>query len=107
MANDLRFFPVVPVEEIPDGERLFIDVNDEPVVIFAVGGKYYALEDRCSHDDAPLGDGEMEGHEIVCPRHGARFDIRDGKVQSMPAYEDIHWYPIRVHEGMLEIGVKD
>ncbi len=100
------FFPVIAVDEVPNGERIFIDLNDEEVVIFRVSDKFYAIADRCSHDDGPLGDGELDGCEVVCPRHGARFDIRNGKVKSMPAVEDIKWYPTRVVGDMLEIGVK-
>lgn len=106
MENEFDFFPVINVNEIPDGERIFIDLDDEPVVIFRVSDKFYAISDRCSHDDGPLGDGELEGCEVICPRHGARFDIRTGEVKSMPAIEDINWYPTRVVEDMLEIGVR-
>ena len=96
----------MPAVDLPNGERAFFDIDDVPIVMFAVDNKYYAIEDRCSHDDAPLGDGELEGHQAVCPRHGARFDIRNGKALTMPANEDIAWYPTRVVEGMIEIGVK-
>ena len=106
MENEFDFFPVINVNEIPDGERIFIDLDDEPVVIFRVSDKFYAISDRCSHDDGPLGDGELEGCEVICPRHGARFDIRTGEVKSMPAIEDINWYPTRVVGDMLEIGVR-
>ena len=106
MENEFDFFPVITVNEIPDGERIFIDLDDEPVVIFRVSDKFYAISDRCSHDDGPLGDGELEGCEVICPRHGARFDIRTGEVKSMPAIEDINWYPTRVVGDMLEIGVR-
>jgi 3-phenylpropionate/trans-cinnamate dioxygenase ferredoxin subunit len=106
MENEFDFFSVINVNEIPDGERIFIDLDDEPVVIFRVSGKFYAISDRCSHDDGPLGDGELDGCEVVCPRHGARFDIRTGEVKSMPAIEDINWYPTRIVGDMLEIGVR-
>ena len=105
--SDYEFFPVINADEIPEGERLFIEINEEPVVIFNISGKFYAVDDRCSHDDGPLGDGEVEGYDIVCPRHGARFDLRDGKVKSMPAYENINWYPVRIVDKMIEIGVKN
>ncbi len=104
--TEFDFFPVISVDEIPEGERIFIDLDEEPVVIFRVSDKFYAISDRCSHDDGPLGDGELDGCEVVCPRHGARFDIKNGEVKSMPAIENINWYPTRVVGDMLEIGVK-
>jgi len=104
--QDYEFFQVIDETELPEGERLFIEINDEPVVIFNVSGKLYAVEDRCSHDDGPLGEGEIEGNEVICPRHGARFGLQDGQAKSMPAYEDITWYPVRIVNQQIEIGVK-
>lgn len=103
--QDYEYFPVVDVSELPNGERLFIEIDDEPVVIFNIAGDFYAIADRCTHDDGPLGEGDLEGFEIACPRHGARFDVRDGSVLSMPAFEDTPSFPIRVVDGMIEIGV--
>ena len=68
-------------------------------------GEFYAIADLCSHDDGPLGDGDLEDHEIICPRHGARFDVRTGKVLSLPAVEDISAYPVRCIDGKIEVGV--
>jgi 3-phenylpropionate/trans-cinnamate dioxygenase ferredoxin subunit len=73
--------------------------------VFNIGGQLYAIADVCSHDDGPLGDGDLEGMEVVCPRHGARFDVRDGKVTSLPAAIDIPAYPVRVVDGQIEIGL--
>lgn len=96
---------VAPLAELTPGGRLFIEVDGTPIVIFNLAGMIYAIGDVCSHDDGPLGDGSVEGHEIVCPRHGARFDLATGKVTSMPAVVDIPAYPTRVVDGMLEIGI--
>ncbi len=75
--------------------------------VYAVGGKrilvayselgeYFAVEDRCSHDDAAFGDGEIFGYEVECPRHGACFDVRNGKALTLPATEDIESYPVAI-----------
>jgi 3-phenylpropionate/trans-cinnamate dioxygenase ferredoxin component len=77
------------------------------VVIFNLGGEYYAIGDVCTHDQGPLGEGEVEDYEIICPRHGARFDIRTGEVLALPAVQDVPTYPVRVNEGMVEIGVEE
>jgi len=96
-----------PVCELPPGERLFIEIGEEQVVIFNLGGEYYAIGDVCTHDQGPLGEGEVEDYEIICPRHGARFDIRTGEVLALPAVQDVPTYPVRVNEGMVEIGVEE
>ena len=59
--------------ELPSGERIFVALGDKDIVIFNLSGTYYAIGDICSHDDGPLGDGELTGTEVACPRHGARF----------------------------------
>ena len=82
-----------------------MEIDEEPIVVFNIAGQYYAVGDVCSHDDGPVGDGELEGFEVICPRHGARFDVRSGKVLSLPAIVDIPAYPVRVMDGQLEIGL--
>lgn len=99
------FYPVAKVEDVPPGERLFLEVGELPIVIFNIAGQLYAIADVCSHDDGPVGDGELQGYEITCPRHGARFDVRTGEVLSLPAVVDIPAYPVRVTDGQIEIGV--
>lgn len=103
--SQYTFYQVAGVEELPPGERLFIEVDDTPVVILNVDGKYYAIGDVCTHDGGPVGDGQLDGFQIICPRHGARFDIRSGKVVALPAVVDIPWFPIRVVDNQIEIGV--
>ena len=98
--------PVASVEEVPNGERLFIEIDGEAVVVFNIAGAYFAIADLCSHDDGPLGDGELEQeYDISCPRHGAHFDVRTGKALSLPAVADIPAYPVRVRNGEIEIGL--
>jgi 3-phenylpropionate/trans-cinnamate dioxygenase ferredoxin subunit len=77
------------------------------IAIFNVDGTYYAVEDICTHDDGPLAEGELYGFEIECPRHGARFDIRDGRVLRMPAVIPIQWFPTQVVGEDLLIGFDD
>ncbi len=101
----VEFVRIAEESEIPPGERLLVEVDGLPIAIFNVDGKYYAIGDVCTHDDGPLGDGELENHHIICPRHGARFDIRNGKALTLPAVVDIPWYPARAVDGWVEIGL--
>ena len=103
--ENLEYVEIAPASELPNGERLFVDVGDRPIVIFNIAGQLFAIGDVCTHDDGPLGDGLLEGYNIVCPRHGAEFDVRTGKVMQMPAVVDIPAYPVRVVDGMIQLGI--
>lgn len=91
-----KFVKVASVSDLRPGERLWYDFPYETVVVFNVDGNYYAIADICTHDGGPLADGELEGCEIICPRHGARFDIRTGEALTMPAVVDVDSYEVRV-----------
>ena len=91
--------------EVADGERLFIQVDDLPIVVFNIAGSLFAIGDVCSHDDGPLGDGDLDQFEVTCPRHGAVFDVRSGKVLSLPAIVDIPAYPVRIEDDQILVGV--
>lgn len=105
-ADKIEYVPVAEERELPNGERIFVEIDDHDIVVFNIAGKLFAIGDVCSHDDGPLGDGEFEtDFEIACPRHGARFDVRDGKVKSLPAIVDIPAYPVRVVDGQIEVGI--
>jgi 3-phenylpropionate/trans-cinnamate dioxygenase ferredoxin subunit len=103
--SKLDYVEIAPVSELPNGERLFVEVADRPLVIFNIAGQLFAIGDVCTHDDGPLGDGDLEGYNIVCPRHGGEFDIRNGKVMQMPAVVDIPAYPVKVWDGLIFIGI--
>lgn len=106
IVSQIDYYPVCSLEELPSGERLFITFGDFPIVIFNIDGDFFAIEDICTHDDGPLGEGEIDNHEIICPRHGARFDLRTGEVLALPAVKGVHTFPIRVNQGVVEIGVE-
>jgi 3-phenylpropionate/trans-cinnamate dioxygenase ferredoxin subunit len=106
-TSKYEFVQVVEAGEVNPGERILIEIDGQPIAVFNVDGKYYAIGDVCTHDDGPLGDGEMDGFTIICPRHGARFDIRSGKALALPAVIDTPWYPVRVEAGWVEVGLPD
>lgn len=101
----LEFVEIAPISELPNGERLFVELGDKPIVIFNIAGQYFAIGDVCTHDDGPLGDGLLEGHNVVCPRHGAEFDVRTGQAMQMPAAVDIPAYPVQIRDGNIFVGV--
>jgi 3-phenylpropionate/trans-cinnamate dioxygenase ferredoxin subunit len=100
-----EYYKVCALGELPAGERIFIEIEKNPIVLINIAGKIFAIGDVCSHDYGPVGDGELEGETIKCPRHGAIFDLNTGKAIRLPAVEDIPAYPIRVCAGNLEIGI--
>ena len=103
--GECEFIEVASQDELDDGERLFIEVDEIQIVLFKIAGNYFAIGDVCSHDDGPLGDGNVEEFNVTCPRHGAHFDIRTGKALSLPAIVDIPAYPVRVQGNNIEIGL--
>jgi 3-phenylpropionate/trans-cinnamate dioxygenase ferredoxin subunit len=90
-----QFIKVAQVSDIPPGGRLEVEYEDEMVGIFNLNGEFYAISDVCTHDDGPLLDGKLEGDCIVCPRHGARFNIKTGK-QTMPAFSPVPLYQVKI-----------
>lgn len=103
--DQCEFVEVADVADLPNGERLFLEIDEASIVLFNIAGQYYAIADLCSHDDGPLGDGELDELEIACPRHGARFDLRTGKALSLPAIVDIPAYPVRIVDNTIQVGV--
>jgi 3-phenylpropionate/trans-cinnamate dioxygenase ferredoxin subunit len=95
---------VAPEEEFKPGERRIVDVDDIEVAVFNVGGIFHAIEDVCTHDGGELASGELRGEVIECPRHGAQFSVRTGEVLAPPAYEPVAVYPVRVENGMVQVG---
>ena len=101
----VEFIEIAPVDDLPSGERLFVEIEGKPIVIFNIAGQFFSIGDVCSHDDGPVGEGDIEGDNIVCPRHGAEFDIRTGKAVQLPAVVDIPAYPVQVRDGNIFLGI--
>ena len=98
---------VCPVEELPPGEVKIVRAGELAIGVYNANGELYAIEDRCSHDDGPLAEGDFEPEELVaiCPRHGARFDIRTGQALSLPAYLPVETFDVRVEDGLIKVRV--
>jgi len=98
---------VATVDELTPGNRKIINTPYCEIAVFNLDGDYYAIEDICSHDGGELASGVCEGDQIICPRHGARFCIRNGKALTPPAYEDIQTFSVRVESGVIQVDVDD
>ena len=98
---------VGPVEELPPGEVRIVRDGQLEIGVYNCDGSFYAIEDRCSHDDGPLceGDWEPDGCVVVCPRHGSRFDIRSGRPLTLPAYVPVETFPVRVRDGVVVVDL--
>ncbi len=103
--SKIEYVEIAPASELPAGERLFVEIEGKPIVIFNIAGQFFSIADVCSHDDGPVGEGTLEGFSITCPRHGAQFDVRTGKVLQMPAVVDIPAYPVQIRDGNIFIGM--
>ena len=101
------FVKVASVKDIPPGTRLFYEFAEETVIILNIAGQFFCIADLCTHDDGPLEDGELSGHEVECPRHGARFDVRNGSALCLPATEPIPTYQIEIKDGDIYVASPD
>jgi 3-phenylpropionate/trans-cinnamate dioxygenase ferredoxin component len=95
------------VEEIPPGEVKIVRAGELAIGVYNLNGEYYAIEDRCSHDDGPLAEGDFEPDEgvAICPRHGSRFDIRTGRPLTLPAYLPVETFEVKVEDGVVKVQV--
>lgn len=99
---------VCPLSELPPGGRRLVEWDDLEIGVFNCGGTVYAIEDRCSHDDGPLIEGELDDQActIECPRHGSRFDIRTGKPKTLPAYVPVDTFPVIIEDDTIKLEVE-
>ncbi len=94
---------VAPADEVPPGDRRLVNVDDTLIAVFNIDGEYFAIQDLCTHDGAPLAGGILDSDQIICPRHGARFCVKTGAALTPPAYEPVSRYPVRVHAGVIQV----
>jgi 3-phenylpropionate/trans-cinnamate dioxygenase ferredoxin component len=98
---------VCTAEELADGEMRLVEANGEKIGVFNCGGELLAIEDRCSHDDGPLAEGEFDAETctVECPRHGSLFDLRTGKPKTLPAYVPVRTFAARVEGNEVKLEV--
>ncbi len=101
-----EWIDVARVDELTPGNRKIIVTDVAGIAVFNLDGEFFAIEDVCTHDGGELASGLRDGDQIICPRHGARFCIRSGKVLTPPAYEDIETFPVRIDQGVVQIDIE-
>ena len=104
-SNSSNFFDVAAVGDLTDPGKLTLEVDDRFVVLVHCDGKYYCIDDMCTHDGGPLGEGKLEGCQIACPRHGAKFDVTTGKALSFPATGATPTHQTKVENGRIFVQI--
>jgi 3-phenylpropionate/trans-cinnamate dioxygenase ferredoxin subunit len=94
---------VMDESALAEGENTVVDVDGTDVAIFKIDGVCYAIADLCTHDGGEIASGTLDGDEIICPRHGARFCVKTGEVTAPPAYENIDCFPVRIEQGRIQV----
>jgi 3-phenylpropionate/trans-cinnamate dioxygenase ferredoxin component len=100
--------PVCPVAELSAGEMRLVEYDGRKIGVFNCGGSYYAIEDRCSHDNGPLAEGEFDAATctVECPRHGSLFDLTTGRPKTLPAFAPVQTFPIAVEDDTIILEVE-
>lgn len=100
-----EFVKAARTDEVPPGQCHLSILKGKEIVLFNIDGKFFALDNLCTHEEGPLCEGEIESHEVTCPWHGAKFDIRTGDVLQDPAYEAVARYNVRVSGSDIEVEI--
>jgi naphthalene 1,2-dioxygenase system ferredoxin subunit len=96
---------VAAAHEVPDGDVIGVSVAGREIALYGVDGEVYATDNTCTHGQARLCDGFLDGHEIECPLHQGKFDVRSGKATCEPAAQDIRSYPVRLEAGRVYLAL--
>ncbi len=99
---------VCPLQDLQPGEMRLVEWEEVEIGVFNCGGNLYAIEDRCSHDDGPLAEGEFDAEKctVECPRHGSLFDLKTGKPMTLPAYEPVDVFPVIIEDETIKLEVE-
>lgn len=102
--SESGFVPVAKVEDIARGDVEVVQVDGRSLCVgHCEDGTWGAIDNVCTHDGGVLGEGELDGCTVECPRHGARFDLTTGEVRALPAVFPVNAYPVRVVDGRVEV----
>jgi len=99
------FIAVARTDEIAAGRVKVVEVDGRRIALCNVDGEFFAIDDLCTHDGGSLDQGELYDNVIECPRHGARFDVKTGKVLAFPAVKPVNTYAVRVEGAQIEVAL--
>ena len=101
-----KFVRAASVDDIPEGRAIVVDIDGDSLALARVGGDVYCIDNVCTHDGGPLGEGELEGTALECPRHGARFDVCTGRALSFPAVVPVNSYDVKIdgQDVLVDLG---
>ena len=99
------FVELAKTTDVGPGQIKVYEVEGLHIALCNVDGTFYAIDDVCTHDGGPLDQGELDGHQVECPRHGARFDVRSGRALTLPAVMPVRSYPVQVEDGVVKVGI--
>jgi naphthalene 1,2-dioxygenase system ferredoxin subunit len=105
--SQARWVDALSADDLPNDDVWPVQVAGREVALYTVGAAVYATDNVCTHGQARLCDGFLEGHEIECPLHQGRFDVRDGRPLCEPVTEPLRSYPVKVEEGRVFVQVED
>lgn len=98
---------VAHIDELLPGQRIITEIEGYFLAVFNIDDEFFCIEDVCTHDGGPVAEGELDGYAIECPRHGARFDIRTGKVLSFPAVVPVPTFPVKLEDGEIYVDIAE
>jgi 3-phenylpropionate/trans-cinnamate dioxygenase ferredoxin subunit len=101
-----EFIKVAKTSDLAPGEKMLVEYDEEDVGLFNINGEFYAISDVCTHDDGPLVEGRLDDEWIICPRHGARFNVKTGQ-QTMPAFAPVPLYEVKIEGDDILIAPKE
>ena len=101
------FVQAAKVSDIADPGKLMLELDDRLVVLLHIDGQFFCMDDVCTHDGGPLGEGQLCGHDLACPRHGAKFDVRNGAVLTMPATEATIVHEVKIEAGNVFVRIDE
>ncbi|GBD10377.1 Benzene 1,2-dioxygenase system ferredoxin subunit [bacterium HR23] len=102
-----RWIAVASPRDIPPGTARVVQAGGRSLAVCNVDGQFFAVQNLCTHDGGPLGEGVLFGYAIECPRHGARFDVRTGAVLALPAVRPIQTFKTRIQGDKIEVALPD
>jgi 3-phenylpropionate/trans-cinnamate dioxygenase ferredoxin subunit len=105
VTTDTSTITVCALDELGEGEMRLIEADGRKIGVFNCGGDLLAIEDRCSHDDGPLAEGEFDAASctVECPRHGSLFDLRTGRPKTLPAYRPVETFEVRIEDNEVKL----